>query len=196
MTADLASLLFRPNEGDPVRVPKLNLLRSRLLTAESLLVKKTGDIMSGPLVVSCPQGEPMLEAIDTNAGSLGSGGRIRLRLATKPTAAEDRLGIVHLGAVNSAGTARQTAAMVARATEDWGALAGEGTRLDLEVTANGAFGRIVVASLLATGMDVLGEMRCDTLRIDAAATAAAAVPSTHKVAVIIGGTPLFLLATT
>lgn len=54
------------------------------------------------------------------------------------------------------------------------------------------YGGTVRVTINSTGTDVLGEMRCDTLRIDATPTAAA-VAQTHHVPIILNGTTYKLL---
>lgn len=51
-----------------------------------------------------------------------------------------------------------------------------------------------VATIDINGIDVIGQARCDTLRIDAAPAATADIPATHKVAVNMNGTTYHFLA--
>jgi hypothetical protein len=58
-----------------------------------------------------------------------------------------------------------------------------------------AFDGTVRSTLTSTGTDMVGEARCDSLRIDANPAVAAAVVSTHKLAVNLNGTTYYLLLT-
>lgn len=63
-------------------------------------------------------------------------------------------------------------------------------RIDEYVTSAGSLTKVM--EIAAGGIDVTGEVRCDSLRIDAAPSASAA-STTHKIAVTINGSTYYLL---
>ena len=110
-------------------------------------VAKAGGTMTGMLAVAMSGVDPIIDSVDTDSPGSGSGGRIRLRLASKPTAAGQRIGVLHFGAVDSAAAVQQSAAILAFAGADWGTLASEESYLTVEVTAAGSTARSEVLRL-------------------------------------------------
>lgn len=90
-------------------------------------------------------------SFDTPATGNASGGRFQTKSA-KPTGAGQRIGVFYNEANDSANVGQIGSRFTSRAGEDWGALAGQGTYYEWEVTANGAFATTVSMRLRTTGL--------------------------------------------
>lgn len=144
-----------------------------LTASDARYVKKAGDTMTGALFMqSAWSAAPGFEVVDTTAASTTSGGGIRL-LGVKPTAADQRIAMVFMGALDSAAAIQNAAAMETFANENWGTLAGEGTYLQFSATLNGAFSRTPAMRVYGYGIVSLGSFASNIRTITATASAAA-----------------------
>jgi hypothetical protein len=122
--------------------------------AGDIWVEKAGDTMTGPLIGSFDMSAaPALESVNTVAMGAASGGVVRVRPSTKPTASGQRIGVYQFSAPDSSAVVQNSAAIEAYATEDWGTLAGEGTEIRFGVTANASLSRTTVAAITPTGVE-------------------------------------------
>ncbi len=136
-------------------------------------VELTGDTMTGALTLSFANGgAALVDAQDTGAIGASSGALIRARSA-KPTAADQRMGGVLFGALDSSAAIQNSAGIIARSGADWGTLATEETYLDIEVTAAGALTRSVIARYRGYGVQNLGSEASSIRTITATASALA-----------------------
>lgn len=111
-------------------------------------------LSSGSIYVVADMSSAVLSARDTQAPATGSttGGKILASIDGKPTAANQRIGAFIFGAKDSGGTEQITAGLFGRSGENWGTLAGQGTYLSIEVTANAAFSRTQVGTITSTAL--------------------------------------------
>lgn len=97
---------------------------------------------------------------DNDAPATGNttGGRFVAASTLKPTGTGQRIGAYLFEGRDSSGVNQITARITARAGEDWGTLAGEGTYLEFETTANGAFTAAVGMVLASTGLTLVTDL--------------------------------------
>lgn len=95
---------------------------------------------------------------DTQAPATGTttGGKFEAYTTGKPTAVDQRIGVILFGATDSGSVLQASASIEAKSGENWGTLAGEGTYLSFGVTANGAFTRGEVMRINPGGIAVTG----------------------------------------
>ncbi len=101
---------------------------------------------------SASAGADIFQSVDTSALGAGSGGGLGAGVSNKPTASGQRIGVFHFFAPNSSAVVQNSASIQAIASENWGTLAGEGTYVTIEVTANAATARTLGLDIRATGV--------------------------------------------
>jgi len=116
-------------------------------------ITPTSITASGTVTVSGDMSTMALQVRDTQAPATGNvtGGKLILN-SPKPTAVNQRIGALVFSAFDSAAVEQISARIVARSSENWGTLAGEGTYLAFEVTAAGAFATTEVGQLTSAAL--------------------------------------------
>jgi hypothetical protein len=93
---------------------------------------------------------------NTTALGAASGGAIFVNASALPTAANQRLGVISGGVVNTSGTNRRTGAMSVYSSEAWTDNSAQGTHIRFEVCPNGSASRPEVMRIDQDGNLLIG----------------------------------------